>query len=286
MMSNKFLFYRFAKLYFTIQFCTHLYRTNQKISILILCLYCLKYFLTICVLCLEALYDYFLGNYLKMCCLLNSMIQALNNITDPKNHKIFNLINCYLKNKEQACIGITGAGGAGKTTLAINLVNYFGSVNALAIDLDDYLISREERGRLGLVGYQPEANNLNLARKQILKLKKYIEIKKPVYDHSTGRNERFEIISPKPIMIFEGVITLYDELDDLYDLSIFLDALEETQIKSRIERDVNKRGYTVDEALELYKKLKPHYVKYIEPTKKKADIVGVVGVDYVIHIKV
>ncbi|MCC7574723.1 hypothetical protein KO361_03975 [Candidatus Woesearchaeota archaeon] len=214
------------------------------------------------------------------------MVKVLNNITDLKNYKMFNLISFYLKNKEQVCIGITGAGGAGKTTLAINLVNYFGVDNSLAIDLDDYLISREERGKLGLTGYQPEANNLILAREQILELKKGNEIKKPVYDHSTGKRERFEIVIPKPIMIFEGVTTLYDELDDVYDLSIFLDALEETQIKSRIERDVNIRSYTIDEALELYKNLKPYYAKYIEPTKKKANIIGEVGADYVIHIKV
>lgn len=87
-------------------------------------------------------------------------------------------------------------------------------------------------------------------------------------------------------MIFEGVTTLYDELDDMYDFSIFLDAMEETQIKSRIKRDVNLRGYTIDEALSLYKNLKPHYLKHIAPTKQKATLVGEVSTDYVIHIKV
>ena len=214
------------------------------------------------------------------------MVEALNKITDLKNYKIFNLTSAQLNNKDKACIGISGAGGAGKTTLSNNLVNYFGKNIALAIDLDDYLISREERGRLGLTGYQPEANKLNLARAQILELKKGNTIKKPIYDHSTGRQETFEIVNPKPVMIFEGVTTLYDELDDLYDFSVFLDALEETQIKSRIKRDVEYRGYTLDEALSLYKNLKPYYAKYIDPTKNKATILGEVGTDYVIHIKI
>lgn len=92
-----------------------------------------------------------------------------------------------------------------------------------------------------------------------------------------------ELVEPKPLLLFEGVTTLYPVLDDLYDISIFLDALEETQIKSRIERDVNQRGYSLDDALALYENLKPHYVKYIEPTKHKATIIGEVGPDYVIH---
>lgn len=94
------------------------------------------------------------------------MVEIFNNIPDLKNYKIFNLISGHVKGKDNVCIGITGAGGAGKTTLANNLVTYFGKDIALAVDLDDYLIPRDERGRLGLTGYQPEANKLNLAREQ------------------------------------------------------------------------------------------------------------------------
>lgn len=212
-------------------------------------------------------------------------MNPLQQIPDQKNERFFKLIAERLKYLEQTCIGITGAGGAGKSTLAINLMNYFGRENSVAIDLDDYLISRSERGRLGLTGYQPGANNLSLARQHILSLRSGKFIQKPIYDHATGNNTEVELVEPRPLLIFEGVTTLYQELDDLYDLSIFLDALEETQIKSRIERDVNKRGYSLDEALALYENLKPHYQKYIEPTKDKATIIGEVGTDYVIHRK-
>lgn len=206
-------------------------------------------------------------------------------IPDLKNERFFRLITERLSDLEMACIGITGAGGAGKSTLALNLMKYFGKENSLAIDLDDYLISRSERGRLGLTGYQPNANRLALAREHIQALKAGKSIEKPVYNHSTGDNSEIEIVKARPLLIFEGVTTLYPQLDDLYSISIFLDALEETQIKSRIERDVNKRGYSLDEALALYENLKPHYQKHIEPTKDKATIIGEVSPDYVIHRK-
>jgi phosphoribulokinase len=164
-------------------------------------------------------------------------------------------------------------------------MKYFGEENSLAIDLDDYLVSRSERGRLGLTGYQPGANKLDLAREHIQALKTGKTIEKPVYNHTTGDNSNIEVVHARPLLIFEGVTTLYPQLDDLYSISIFLDALEETQIKSRIERDVNKRGYSLDEALALYENLKPHYQKHIEPTKEKATIIAEVGPDYVIHRK-
>lgn len=212
-------------------------------------------------------------------------MQPLLHIPDLKNEPFLKYIAERLTNLDRASIGITGAGGAGKSTLAINLMNYFGRDNSVAIDLDDYLISRSERGRLGLTGYQPGANKLSLARQQILALKSGNSIQKPIYDHATGNNIEIELVEPRSLLIFEGITTLYPELDDLYDLSIFLNALEETQIQSRIMRDVNKRGYSLEEALALHENLKPHYQKYIEPTKSKATIIGEVGIDYVIHRK-
>ncbi len=212
-------------------------------------------------------------------------MKPINSVPDIKNERFFRIIANRLQSLDSAFVGITGAGGAGKSTLAINLMNYFGEDNALAIDLDDYLVSRSERGRLGLTGYQPRANRLDLAREHILSLRSGASILKPVYNHSNGENTETELVGPKKLILFEGVTTLYPQLDDLYDVSIFLDALEETQIKSRIERDVNQRGYSIEEALALYENLKPHYVKYIEPTKEKATILGEVGPDYVIHQK-
>ncbi len=70
-------------------------------------------------------------------------------------------------------------------------------------------------------------------------------------------------------------------------MSFFLDAPNETQIKSRITRDVNERGYTLEEALKLFHTIQPDYKRFVEPTKDFADIVYHVDIDYImtpIHI--
>ena len=71
-----------------------------------------------------------------------------------------------------------------------------------------------------------------------------------------------EEVKPNPIIIAEGVTTLYPELRELYDLTFFLDAPDETQIKSRITRDVNERGYTLEQALALFEAIKIYLTKY------------------------
>ena len=209
-----------------------------------------------------------------------------NPVPDPKNKEAFDIVKFAVKKYKTAepyVIGITGAGGAGKTTFGKNIEKYYGSENCISIDLDDYLISREMRGKLGISGYNPRANQLFTARRNIEDLKKGNTIQKPVYDHSTGQVLTDETVKPKELVIIEGVTTLYPDLAELNDLSFFLDAQEETQIKSRIQRDVNERGYTLEEALTLFHALKPDYRRFIAPTKNKASIIFSVSPDYIMH---
>ena len=188
-----------------------------------------------------------------------------NSIPDKKNECVYLIIKRVLElqkiEERPFFIGISGAGGAGKTTFANNLTRFIGERKSLAIDLDDCLISREERGKLEITGYNPLANRLSMARKNIEELSCKQSIMKPRYDHSTGKVLPDEQLKSKSVIIIEGVTTFYPELNELYDLGFFLDASDETQIKSRINRDVNERGYSLEEALALYKAVQPDYLK-------------------------
>lgn len=211
-------------------------------------------------------------------------MKPVSSIPDLKNSEAFKIVEGAIDryNTHQSfVIGITGAGGAGKTTFGKNIMKYYGQESCISIDLDDYVISRKERELLKVTGYNPKANKLSQARANIIDLANRKKIRKPVYDHSTGTVLGEEEVSPKELIVIEGVTTLYKELKNLNNVSFFLDALEETQIKSRIERDVNQRGYTVEEAMALFEKVKPDYALFIEPTKKLAKVIFEVGTDYI-----
>lgn len=214
-------------------------------------------------------------------------MKPVNTVPDLKNKEAFDILEKIIAAKKICgipfVIGITGVGGAGKTTFGNNISDFYGSENCISIDLDDYLLSRVEREKLGKTGYDPEANKLKRARENIRDLVNKKPVIKPRYDHSTGKVIGDEEIQPRELIIIEGVTTLYEELRSANDVSFFLNASEETQIQSRIERDVKRRGYTIEQAMELFEVLKPLYARLIAPTMDYASIVFDVGMDYVMH---
>ena len=71
------------------------------------------------------------------------------------------------------------------------------------------------------------------------------------------------------ILIFEN-----QELRDLMDIKIFVDTDADVRLCRRIKRDVNKRGRTLESVLTQYQNtVKPMHERYVEPSKKYADIV-------------
>ena len=58
------------------------------------------------------------------------------------------------------------------------------------------------------------------------------------------------------------------------DIRIFVDTDADIRLCRRIKRDVNKRGRTLESVIEQYQTtVKPMHEKYVEPSKKYANIV-------------
>ena len=82
-------------------------------------------------------------------------------------------------------------------------------------------------------------------------------------------------IVPKNVIIVEGILIFENrQLRDLMDIKIFVDTDADVRLCRRIKRDVNKRGRTLESVLQQYQEtVKPMHEKYVEPSKKYADIV-------------
>ena len=77
------------------------------------------------------------------------------------------------------------------------------------------------------------------------------------------------------MIIVEGILIFENQpLRDLMDIKIFVDTDADVRLCRRIKRDVNKRGRTLESVLTQYQTtVKPMHEKYVEPSKKYADIV-------------
>ena len=175
-------------------------------------------------------------------------------------------------------IGIAGGTGSGKTTLMKNITERFsGMVTVLSHDnyyrrLDH--LPLEERAK---VNYdEPAALETELMVTHLEALRSGFEVDCPVYDFSQHNrsNETVRVV-PKKVIIVEGILIFENEpLRSLMDIKIFVDTDADVRLCRRIKRDVTKRGRTLDSVIDQYQNtVKPMHEKYVEPSKKYADLV-------------
>ena len=98
----------------------------------------------------------------------------------------------------------------------------------------------------------------------------------PVYDFKVHNRSGETIeIEPRPVILVEGILIFADPaLSDLMDIRVFVDADADVRLARRVLRDTEKRGRTVRSVVEQWQNtVKPMHEKYVEPSKKNADII-------------
>ena len=175
-------------------------------------------------------------------------------------------------------IGIAGGTGSGKTTLMNNIMERFGDV-VTVLSHDNYYKSHDElpyEERCKLNYDEPAAFDTSLMVYHLDQLRHGYEIDCPVYDFTVhNRSDRTIHLVPKKVIIVEGILIFENEaLRDLMDIRIFVDTDADVRLCRRIKRDVNKRGRTLESVLKQYQEtVKPMHEKYVEPSKRYANIV-------------
>ena len=175
-------------------------------------------------------------------------------------------------------IGIAGGSGSGKTTLLKNIIEAFGP-SITVLSHDNYYKRHDEmtyEERCCLNYDEPAALETDLMVKQLESLRNGQEILCPVYDFTVhNRSDETILIKPERVIIVEGILIFENkDLRDLMDIKIFVDADADIRICRRIKRDVNKRGRSLESVIKQYQEtVKPMHEKYVEPSKKYADIV-------------
>ncbi len=195
------------------------------------------------------------------------------------------VIKRYLKNDASpVLIAIGGAGGTGKSTFSKKLASALESSNVL--HLDDYKTCRHFRKERGIFGPHPEANEMDLISEHLAMIKSNVIVDKPVYCPEAGRATKTEQYTPEHFNIIEGEVSTYNDFADIIDFHIFIDADLETQLQTRMSRDVHARGYTVKKALETFMGSNiTEFKKYGSETKAWADTILFCDKDYLLTIR-
>ena len=175
-------------------------------------------------------------------------------------------------------IGIAGGTGSGKTTLANNIIAQFGDRIAI-LRHDDYYKSHDELSfseREKLNYDPPDAFDTPLLCEHLCALMRGEAVESPTYEYKIhNRSSVTRRVEPRPVILLEGILIFENsELLSLLDLKVFVDTDPDVRIIRRIVRDVKERARTLDSVVMQYlSRVKPMHEAFVEPTKKRADII-------------
>jgi uridine kinase len=172
-------------------------------------------------------------------------------------------------------IGIVGASGSGKHTVAEGLRALLGGDRVTDLRLDDYhRYTREERAERGLTALNPLVHDLSLMQEHLQLLRAGRPVRNRSYRHEDGSFGPIRSIEPADVVLARGLFGFpTDALHACYDLSIFLAPEPELLFRWKLRRDVQERGYAEAQVL---KHIAQHLLdakQYVLPQEERADMV-------------
>ncbi|MBR0042409.1 MAG: uridine kinase [Bacteroides sp.] len=176
-------------------------------------------------------------------------------------------------------IGIAGGTGSGKSTVVRKIVESLGENEVVVLPQDSYYkdsshVPVEERQNINFD--HPDAFEWSLLAQHVADLRNGKCIEQPIYSYLTCTRQAETIhIEPREVIIIEGILALCDEeLRQMMDLKVFVDADADERLIRVIQRDIIERGRTAEDVMKRYiGVLKPMHNQFIEPCKRYADLI-------------
>ncbi len=176
-------------------------------------------------------------------------------------------------------IAIAGRSGAGKSELAGHLAQQLAGWAPVLLPLDAYYrdLAHFELAERNAYNFDhPDALDQELLIEHLNRLTSGLSIEMPVYDFAKHLRSPSRIrLEPGWVVIVEGLYALYwEEIRELTDLALFVEASDEACLQRRLARDTSSRGRTEEFVREQYDRaVRPMYEEYIRPTRRFADLV-------------
>ncbi|MCA9655485.1 MAG: uridine kinase [Myxococcales bacterium] len=176
-------------------------------------------------------------------------------------------------------VGIAGATGSGKTTVARRLTEGLPKGSVALLQHDSYYFDRSDLSydeRCELNFDHPESLETSLLVAHLRALRAGTAVEVPQYDFTTHRrHEETRPVAAGPVIIVEGILVLADPgLRELFDIKVFVDTDADIRVFRRIRRDIETRGRSFASIRkQYYSTVRPMQLQFVEPSKRWADII-------------
>ena len=193
-------------------------------------------------------------------------------------------------------IGITGESASGKSTICREIkktIEQFHSpVSVLSTDNYFNDISKEikEYGsfdNLRDAGYDLDAPSnfqLDILKDDLIKLSQGLDIKAPMYlPNGTGISlPHAQEIASQKIIVVEGIATMYEAVQDVFDIKIYVETDNNVRKERFISRACQERNQDEENAIKHWNYLIEAGEKYVKTFRNQADLIldGSVNLDY------
>ena len=147
-------------------------------------------------------------------------------------------------------LAVAGGSASGKSSIVKLLAKEFEN-DLVVIGHDNYYKAHDDlafEDRVGLNYDHPKAFDNDLFYDDLNKLLDGNDIEMPLYDYTIHtRSKQTKKISPKKIILIEGILVLYDKkIREITDTKVFVDADSDVRLKRRILRDTKERGRAIE----------------------------------------
>lgn len=176
-------------------------------------------------------------------------------------------------------VGIAGATGSGKTTVARRLTEALPRGSAALLQHDSYYRDRSDltyEQRCELNFDHPQSLETELLVEHLGALRRGEPVAVPVYDFTTHRRSEETLkVAPSPVIVVEGILVLADaRLREMFDIKLFVDTDADIRVFRRIRRDIEQRGRSFDSVRQqYYSSVRPMTLEFVEPSKRFADMI-------------
>ncbi|KAJ3446458.1 uridine-cytidine kinase c [Anaeramoeba flamelloides] len=168
-------------------------------------------------------------------------------------------------------VAISGPSGAGKTTLANKILDFFSQ--AISLSMDNYLDTSKHVIDENFDDYR--LVDFDLLKKNLQELIEGKETKTPLYDFRKSGRYAYETIKCKGggIVLLEGIYALHDQIRQFFDFRVFISGGVHYDLVKRIARDISRTGQTPKESFQqIAETVYPMYKAFVEPTIKYAHL--------------